>query len=96
MEATMKKLKLEIDTLEVESFDADGALARKGTVHGHVTYQPNCATDPPNCNTSPFLTCGDWLTCAFITCDTRTGFEESECGGSCNHTACFDGNTCTC
>lgn len=35
---TSRKLKLDLDALEVESFDADGARGARGTVRGHLTY----------------------------------------------------------
>jgi hypothetical protein len=41
----MKKLKLDLDAIQVHSFDVAGAKGRAGTVHAHTyTYQsgPEC------------------------------------------------------
>jgi hypothetical protein len=41
----MKKLKLDLDNIQVHSFDVAGAKGRAGTVHAHTyTYQsgPEC------------------------------------------------------
>ena len=48
-EAHMAKLRLELDTLNVQSFDTDGGRDRKGTVHGHDTVETEWCTGYPYC-----------------------------------------------
>ncbi len=70
----MKKLRLEMDELRVESFATDAAAGEAGTVHGH-SYPNACL--PPSGSDEPFVdTCG-YATCAGDTC-------WQSCGGSCN------------
>jgi len=89
----MKKLRLEIDELEVESFDAGAAGETKGTVRGHITYL--------NCNTAPDQTCGNFLTCAYPHCETETWAQDctdrytcGTCDYTCGDNTCYE--TCTC
>jgi hypothetical protein len=59
----MKKLKLHLETLQVESFASSAAHQEGGTVQGHAawtrlvnnTCQPNCGTTVQYtaCNTNP-------------------------------------------
>jgi hypothetical protein len=83
----MKKLRLAIDGLKLETFDAGGAGAAKGTVHAHVTAF--------NCNSAPDQTCGNYLTCAYPTCATETWAQDCTdrytCG-TCDYTC--GTNTC--
>lgn len=78
----MKKIRLELDTLSVESFDTTGGPAEaRGTVHGHLppySYQRYC---------SDGTTCLD--TCEFEGC---TGTNATDCG-TCNATECGTCNT---
>jgi hypothetical protein len=87
----MKKLKLAIDGLMVESFEVGAATEVKGTVHAHVTAL--------GCNTGPNQTCGNFLTCAYPTCATETwafdctdrytcGTCDATCGFSCDPDTC--------
>ena len=71
----MRKLRLELDALTVETFaPADGAGAR-GTVHGHVSlYWEDCL---------PSETCGD----AGWPC----GPSEQSCNGTCYEHSCQPG-----
>ncbi len=75
----MNKLKLVIDALHVESFDAGGDAEQKGTVRAHITYF--------NCNTAPDQTCGNFATCEYATCTTETWdpgcTDPYTCGGTC-------------
>lgn len=93
----MKKLRLDLDELAVESFDTRGAEKEKGTVVGE--QQCSCggtcypqATCPQTCA----YTCDD-PTCAY-TCDDATcagftcGFES--CGGTCFNSRCVDSCLC--
>ncbi|HEU0052713.1 MAG TPA: hypothetical protein VFQ39_06035 [Longimicrobium sp.] len=76
----MKKLKLEMDALRVESFDTRAEDGGGGTVRGLASYPEAC--DPPSDSQDPAIgTCG-WNTCAGDTC-------WYSCGGSCN---CGTGN----
>lgn len=56
----MKKLRLDVDSIRVERFEATGPDGLEGTVMGHVTYSM-CVGDtcPPavSCNTSPYRQC---------------------------------------
>jgi hypothetical protein len=57
----MKKLRLDVDSIRVERFEARGPEGLEGTVMGHVSYS-NClgaGTCPPveSCNTSPYYQC---------------------------------------
>lgn len=60
-ECTMKKLKLELDTLRVDSFaPAPEPEKPGGTVAGHAAT-PTCPTHPlTQCPWSAFPTCGIW------------------------------------
>jgi len=71
----MKKLKLEIDELRVESFTTAGRRARPGTVHGHDTQgAATCACDPG-------ATVGTLLSC--VGCTT---YDYTQGGGdSCDY-----------
>jgi hypothetical protein len=73
----MNKLKLDLDTLAVESFDTATARKEDGTVFGEqCTCNTHCTC--PGCescdNTCPY-TCDDY-TCGGGTC-------EGTCGGEC-------------
>ena len=75
----MKKIRLDLDALHVDSFDTAPTVRAAGTVRGHggdgASY-PN-ACDPPSDSVDPaFDTCG-YGTCAGSTC-------WQSCNGSCN------------
>lgn len=60
----MKKIKLNLDTLRVDSFEA-GGMGRTGTVHAHDTWGPRCggSTNWDSCNescTCPIASVCDW------------------------------------
>ena len=38
----MKKMKLDCEALEVETFDTEETVREQGTVHGHATQLPTC------------------------------------------------------
>ncbi len=81
----MRKLKLEIDALRVESFDTSTAVVDTGTVRAHgdaVAVEYEAITTPQTQQASCFDTCK--ISC-FGTC-------LASCGGSCM--ASCDGN-CT-
>lgn len=49
----MDKLKLPVDSLDVESFDVDAAQKDEGTVHAHMTPAGGacCTRDGTGCHT---------------------------------------------
>lgn len=77
----MKKLKLDMDALRVESFASDAAGEGRGTVHGHLR-----PTDPKVC---PFS--NNWY------CSVGDGctWEDYTCRLSCGGDPCISGHqTC--
>ena len=91
----MRKLKLDLDSLDVQSFQTDDGLMSGGTVQGQsgVWDLPSICTY--QCGPSTYYGCGytDYETCGNTcnTCDQYTCFES--CGGSCF--TCVD-DTCQC
>jgi hypothetical protein len=72
----MRKIKLELEKLEVVSFDTAEAPDARGTVDGHGHVPPTDAA-APSCG----YTCdGYYHTCAHQTC--YTWGVEVECGGT--------------
>jgi len=70
----MKKLRLELDALTVDSFATDGLTREVGTVRGHDVTVVRCSTD---CDT-------DGATCLGGTCDgAYTCNGEHSCPLSC-------------
>jgi len=55
----MKKLKLEVEALEVESFDAAAELKLRATVHAREATEAPCelSVDPSSCGTCAEMTC---------------------------------------
>jgi hypothetical protein len=95
----MKKLKLDIDDLAVESFSVDKAGARLGTVQGQdFTLQcggTNVCT--ASCNGTCYGSCGGngCRTIEYVSCDHTCATQDILCGGSGN-TTCNQpcGQTC--
>ncbi|MFL5386584.1 MAG: hypothetical protein ACJ8GN_29045 [Longimicrobiaceae bacterium] len=82
----MRKLKLEIDSLDVQSFKTDDGDDTPGTVHGasgvcQSTYYGCTYTDFESCATCN--TCGDQNTCELWSCTCWT-YEDSTCVHACN------------
>ena len=82
----MQKLKLEVDALEVESFEASGVQADAGTVEG-LAWTPGCDSVricPPNdpsrdpCGET-YSPCGDT---SDSVCTGSQGFTACTCVGS--------------
>jgi hypothetical protein len=74
----MKKMRLALDALAVESFATERASAGSGTVHGRgmdASYPIAC--DPPSDSMDPFLDTCQYATCAGSTC-------WQSCNGTCN------------
>ncbi|HEX8243810.1 MAG TPA: hypothetical protein VF541_09950, partial [Longimicrobium sp.] len=75
----MHKIRLELETLSVESFDTAPSDREDGTVFGHATYQVGCSYGRTclesacdgTCGTSP-SDCG--------TCQTDCGTCQTDCG----------------
>ena len=95
----MKKLKLEIDALAVESFDTHAVAESGGTVRGMASYPDGCF--PPSNSQDPFIdTCG-YATCAGNTCWYTCG-DTCGCGvtvgcqpqESAGHTYCIQDYSC--
>ncbi|HEX8695609.1 MAG TPA: hypothetical protein VF746_24560 [Longimicrobium sp.] len=85
----MPKLKLDLNALEVESFDTTLMPRRAGTVRGHydaAAGEPVAETDWETC----WGTCEGGETCCTPGCDTNEdscwGTCEISCYGSCVHT----------
>jgi hypothetical protein len=85
----MRKLKLELDALAVESFEPDAERAAPGTVRGYLTayyelcyvddtWQQSCTCEP-TCNAQTCYTCN--------TCNTNCGSCATDCG-TCGEPAC--------
>lgn len=52
----MRKLRLELDDLQVESFETDAVRAARGTVEGNEEYSYVCQT-APDCRTPGYASC---------------------------------------
>jgi hypothetical protein len=48
----MRKLKLDLDALDVDSFDTGDEHGRSGTVRGHDTVETEWCTGYPDCGVS--------------------------------------------
>ena len=78
----MKKLKLDLENLKVESFETVNDKSKKqGTVYGNVTQtqlpsncsEPSCVSGPcaSSCETDGCLTCyTEFCGCSGTTCET--------------------------
>ena len=69
----MRKLRLNLEELEVESFDTDEARAARGTVLANEQYSYYCATDP-DCRTPGYASC------AATRCDNRCSGDDPTIG----------------
>ena len=82
----MKKMKLNVEALAVESFDTSGDAPKRGTVFGEqCTCYTNCTCPGcPTCDASCNGTCAG--TCAY-TCDDATcayTCDDASCAGTCD------------
>jgi len=95
----MKKLKLNLDEIKVESFQTVQALINKGTVLGNdewtVTCPPDteagCATEAATCPNTCVNTCA--ATCPNTCIATCVASCNGTCDGTCGCTPSWDG-TC--
>jgi hypothetical protein len=85
----MRKLKLDIDHLEVQSFETAGTPEARGTVRGHISY--NCNTQFAGCsnNTCP----GGGHTCDAYSCPAEScdGCGTNRCGSEGTSEIMIDG-----
>ncbi len=74
----MKKLRLDLEGLAVESFDTEPASGDRGTVRGHAEYTVFCAT--PEC-TGPNGTSCNWSACHTCagSCESDVTCPREEC-----------------
>jgi len=81
----MRKLRLELDALEVETFDTRiGAVPTVGTVRGHSDDPPD--TLDPNLYSCNILSCGG--TCQLSPSFCGNGCEESGADRTCQAAEC--------
>lgn len=84
----MKKLKLEIEDLAIESFDTSVTAALPGTVQGYFSQVDTCSMCQPTCIATACETCNNSLD--YCTCDctaactdacttTRTRYSPDPC-----------------
>jgi hypothetical protein len=87
----MKKLKLNLDQLAVDTFTTDHHQGGRGTVAGHatnlcITYRcqnTNLCTGGDSCDGTCYATCGD-VNCA--------SYELTNCGGTAYDASCAGGD----
>jgi hypothetical protein len=88
----MKKLKLELDELQVESFQTERGMVQRGTVKGNAPPTSFC-TEYIDCTWD--FGCETQLASCEGTCNTCAGGScEGTCGGSCYGTCDASCNTC--
>jgi hypothetical protein len=56
----MKKLQLDVDTLQVESFDVVSAAAEKGGVRAYLPFTDTCDS---NADRTCYVSCSDFWVC---------------------------------
>jgi hypothetical protein len=76
----MRKLRLDLEELNVESFDTDDAAAARGTVMGNEEFSWSCLTDDAGCRTPGYASC-DHTRCQWCS-------SHPTCAPTCNFTAC--------
>jgi hypothetical protein len=98
----MKKMKLNLEQLAVDSFDTSAAPEKRGTVFGEQCTCPTNCTCPgcPTCYESCNGTCGDscYGTCAGQwSCDpTCDSCYYTQCAQSCYGCPTVSGGPCEC
>lgn len=81
----MKKLRLDLDSLEVESFDTAEADEKRGTVQARATAYPGGPSCVNTCNVNDW-TC--WESCGYGTCAGATCDGAWTCP-TCEQTICW-------
>ncbi|HWK89445.1 MAG TPA: hypothetical protein VNP72_05595 [Longimicrobium sp.] len=99
------KLRLDLDQLQVESFDTHpGEAQKRGTVHGHQQYCYYCCCYPCCCGGGTAMTgCGQ-NTCqascngtCYASCNgTCDASCNGTCGATCDYSACYGSCDYTC
>lgn len=84
----MKKLTLNLEQLDVQTFTAGGSGEGRGTVRAHSTFLPRCM---PEKDTQDFMNCESGYTQMVTDC----GLQASLCGCSegaqtCDYSYCYD------
>lgn len=86
----MRKIRLDVDSLEVQSFNTGAALAAQGTVHGHTgrCQSMDCySAGAVECNTFNDPTCGEAAPTCYHSCDPRILCCATNGAASCPWTA---------
>jgi hypothetical protein len=87
----MKKLKLEIDALKVDSFDAGSAVPGVGTVRALGQTSPGC----PSQQICPFTVQNDSIFDGSCNLECTGSCGATNCAGDCTHGQ-TNGATCPC
>jgi len=86
----MKKLRLELDGVKVESFEIARPTELRGTVRGKETGQWTCYD--MGCNTGitavGYCPTDEAQSCPGYTCNLTEGVEYNTCGGTCTARFC--------
>lgn len=87
----MRKLTLNIEALDVQSFTTDDIGSERGTVRGHISI--NCNTNFAGCTNNASCqggyTCGAGASCPALSCD-NCGTYRCATEGSCLNESCVD------
>jgi len=88
----MKKLKLDLDIVRVESFATAAEETRRGTVGGHISigvscYETDCCSDVSDCCPADTSYCTGHWSCGCATGITCPG--GSTCAESCHTGLCY-------
>jgi len=87
----MKKLRMELDDLQVESFATDRGDGDRGTVEGHVSAQ--CSAGAFTCNGGNTCvegaTCGNNESC-YVSCNGSCPYPCTNEVSYCFNNTCFD------
>ena len=88
----MRKLKLQLEDLQIDSFTTEPVRREKGTVFGEQCTCYTACTCPgcPTCDVSCNGTCD-------ASCNGTCGTGDASCGGTCDYTCdytCGGGATC--
>ena len=75
----MRKLTLDLDSLDVQSFATDEETPANGTVFGHTGYF--CASTYYGCTYTDFETCESGCTCGQHTCEATCYWTCATCNG---------------
>ncbi|HEV7589754.1 MAG TPA: hypothetical protein VGO40_16685 [Longimicrobium sp.] len=90
----MRKQKLDVDHLHVESFETGHADGLRGTVRANMTGPTRC--DPDTCETRRGDSCDFCGPSGYVTCEAGVGTCGLSCNPSCVVTWCGCAETDTC